>query len=170
MAEPFLGEIRIFAGNYPPVGWELCNGQLLSIANNDALYALLGTSYGGDGITTFGVPDLQGRIPVHQGAFPGGGTYLMGMRGGTEQVTLTQNQLPPHTHVPLAAASPGTSDPSGAIWSTQTSAAYQAADASTPMGGQAVQPAGSSLPHDNMPPSLTISYIIATYGIFPTQS
>ncbi|MCM3657525.1 tail fiber protein [Agromyces mediolanus] len=169
MAEPFVGEIRVFAGSFAPVGWELCNGQLLSIAQNDALFALIGTTYGGDGITTFGLPDLAGRIPVHRGVLPGGGTYELGATGGAERVALTQNQLPQHTHVPNATATPDTTSPAGAVWSTQTTGAYQPADPGTPMGAQAVQPAGGSLPHENMPPSLAITYIIAVQGIFPPR-
>jgi len=170
MAEPFVGEIRVFAGDYAPEGWALCNGQLLSVAEYDTLHAVIGAVYGGDGITTFAVPDLAGRIPVHQGTLPGGGTYRLGDRDGAERVQLNQNHLPQHTHVPNATATPDTANPAGAIWSTQTTGAYQTADPSTAMGAQAVQPAGGSLPHENMPPSLAVTYIIAVYGIFPTPA
>lgn len=169
MAEPFLGEIRVFAGSYAPVGWELCAGQLLSISENEALYTLIGTIYGGNGVTTFGLPDLRGRVPVHQGSLPGGGTYVLGTPGGVEQVTLTANQLPAHSHTPRATAAPDRTTPGDAVWSSQTTGAYQAANPSTAMKSQTVQEVGGSLPHENMPPSLAVSYIIATNGIFPSR-
>lgn len=169
MVEPFLGEIRVFAGTFAPVGWVFCDGQLLPISENDALYVLLGTAYGGDGITTFGVPDLRGRVPVHQGQLPGGSTYVMGAPGGAEEVTLTANQLPAHTHPARATSAPDRTSPQDAIWSSQTTGAYRAADASVTMNPQTVQPAGGSQPHDNMPPTLTVSYIIAVSGIFPSR-
>lgn len=169
MAEPFLGEIRVFAGSYAPVGWELCAGQLLSISENEALYTLIGTIYGGNGVTNFALPDLRGRVPVHQGALPGGDTYVIGTPGGVEQVTLTANQLPAHTHAARATAVPDRTTPGDAIWSSQTTGAYQAANPSATMQAQTVQEVGGSLPHENMPPSLAVTYIIATYGIFPSE-
>lgn len=169
MAEPFLGEIRVFAGSYPPVGWELCAGQLLSISGNEALFTLIRSTYGGDGITNFALPDLRGRVPVHQGSLPGGDTYLLGVSGGAEQVTLNTNHLPTHTHAARATAAPDRTAPGGAIWSSQTTGAYRAANPTATMQAQTVQEAGGSLPHDNMPPSLAVTYIIATSGIYPSE-
>ena len=170
MADPFLGEIRMFGGNFAPVGWAICNGALLPISIYDALYALLGTTYGGDGITTFALPDLRGRVPIHQGTNPYG-TFTLGEVGGTESVTLTTNQIPAHTHAFLGrAAAANSSDPTGRVLGTAQFDAYTASDnATVSLASGAVGITGSSLPHDTMGPYLAINYIIALEGIFPSQ-
>lgn len=173
MADPFLGEIRPFAGNFAPLGWALCQGQLLPIAQNDALFALIGTTYGGDGQTTFALPNLAGRIPLHQGAGPGLTPRALGEAGGSETVTLNVQQLPAHTHAALGANSGADKvSPAGAFWSTDpggNTGAY-----STAAGGQmaagAVGVAGGGQAHANVQPFLVLNYIIALEGIFPPRS
>jgi microcystin-dependent protein len=169
MAEPFIGEIRMFGGNFAPAGWALCNGALLSISENDALFALIGTTYGGDGQTTFGLPDLRGRVPVHMGA-----GYIIGQAGGVEQVTLVTNQLPGHTHAANASLNTGTSttDPTGAYWSRDPGGRIPPyrTPSDTSMSSVALAASGGSQPHNNMQPSLALNFIISLFGIFPTQS
>jgi microcystin-dependent protein len=164
--EPFTGEIRMFGGNFAPVGWAFCAGQLLPIADNDALYSLIGTTYGGDGQSTFALPDLRGRAPVHQGS-----GYVAGQVGGVEAVTLTQQQLPPHTHTPLAsvASATGTS-PAGATWAAVPTGAYSTAAPDADLAPGAIAPSGGSQPHENRPPSLGVSFIICLSGIYPSQN
>lgn len=167
MSEAYVGEIRMFAGDYAPQGWALCNGQLLSILENEVLYALLGTTYGGDGRTTFGLPDLQGRIPIHTSS-----SIPLGTKAGTETVTLTTSQLPAHTHMANASSTVGAeSSPSNAVWAPTTLENYSDGTGATPvsMNGAALSPVGGSQPHENMMPSLTISFIIALVGIYPSQ-
>lgn len=171
--EPYLGEIRLFAGSFAPVGWAFCNGQQLAISEYDALFALIGTTYGGNGQTTFAVPDLRGRWPVGTGSAPHG-SVILGEQGGSEQVTLTVQQIPNHTHVPLGAvAAATTGDPSGAVWAASTGPAFAVPDGSvlpTTLAADAMAPAGGSQPHENLPPYLAVSHIIALNGIFPSQS
>lgn len=170
MSNQYVGEIRMFGGNYAPVGWAFCNGQLLSISENDALFALIGTTYGGDGVTTFALPDLRGRVPVGQGVL-GGTNFVLGQRAGTENVTLTTSQLPMHTHTVNANQGAGTTgNPSNAFWAQSTLNQYATADPNAAMSPQAIQSAGGSQPHENMMPTLTLSYIIALYGIYPSQN
>jgi len=167
MSQPFIGEIRMFPGNFAPAGWAFCQGQLMPIAENDALFALIGTTYGGDGQTTFGLPDLRGRAPIHQGA-----GFVMGQLGGSEAVTLTTQQIPPHTHAAAAASLPGNSDsPAGAnAWAAQATPLYSTAATNAALNAGAVASSGGSQPHDNMVPCLTINFIISLFGIFPSQS
>lgn len=176
MSTPYLGEIRLFGFSRMPIGWQTCDGSLLSIAEYDALFALLGTTYGGDGITTFAVPDLRGRVPIHQGQGPGLSSYVIGQKAGTENVTLVGTQMPAHTHTMLATTNaatsrtPGTTLLPGAI-SGDTLYASDVAGA-TPIG---MAPASTSIvggtqPHDNTMPTLTVQYCISLFGIFPTQS
>lgn len=171
MAEPYLGEIRLFAGSFAPIGWALCDGALLNISRNDMLYALIGTTYGGDGITTFALPDLQGRVGIHQGTNQGTGTnYVMGQEGGSETVTVVQSQMPMHTHSVGADNNSGiTNDPKDAFWAKSTINQYAKSAPDTKMNSQAIATSGGSQPHENMMPSLTVSYIIALEGIFPSQ-
>lgn len=170
MAQPYIGEIRQFGGNFAPVGWQFCRGQIISIAENEVLYQLIGTTYGGNGVETFGLPDLQGRIPLHMGT-QGDIPYVIGQKAGVESVTLTTQQIPAHTHVPSASTTGGSDNPSGAVWGPSTSGnAYAAAPGSLSLGATTVNPAGGSQPHDNMHPFTAVSYIIAMYGVFPTQS
>lgn len=173
MSEAFIGEIRYFGGNFAPVNWEKCAGQLLSIAENEALFVLIGTTYGGDGATTFSLPDLRGRIPVHQGTNPRDGrTYVLGASGGVETVTLTQGQLPTHTHpLQAAAASATTSAAQNMVPASWADTPYAPATAGTPksLHPGASAAAGGNLPHDNMPPFQAVGYIICVAGIFPSQ-
>ena len=181
MSDPFLGEIRIFAGNFAPRGWQFCDGTLLSIAQDSALYALLGTTYGGDGVTTFGVPDLRGRVPVHQGTGPGLTTRVIGQKLGQETVTLTAAELPAHTHAAYASTTPATLDgPANAVAGTVNPTASQysfyvnTVGTSTatlaPLAATSVTSAGNSEPHDNLMPTTTLSYIISREGIFPSRN
>ena len=167
MSDPFIGEIRIFGGTFAPVGWLLCQGQLLPISEYDVLFQLIGTTYGGDGEETFALPNLASRIPYHQGS-----GYVIGQMGGVEQVTLTQQQLPVHTHA-ANANTPNANQPApaGNVWGAGTLSAYtstQAAD--TTMNPAALTPAGGSQPHDNMSPFLALNFIIALQGIYPSRS
>ncbi|RIX50712.1 phage tail protein [Paenibacillus nanensis] len=167
MSESYLGEIRMFAGNFAPQGWALCNGQLLSIAENEALFALIGTTYGGDGQTTFALPDLQGRIAVHPNS-----SLPRGSKAGTETVTLTLNQLAPHTHVPNAISAFGQGDsPSNSVWAQTSYSNYTNPTGNTLVGmnAAALSPVGGNQPHDNMMPTTVISFIISLYGLFPPQ-
>lgn len=173
MSTPFIGEIRMFAGNFAPVGWAFCNGQLLAIAENDALFALIGTTYGGDGQTTFALPDLRGRLPLHMGQGPGLSNRILGEIAGTESVTLITNQIPVHDHSFIGTSSNASSgSPSGTL------VAYPASidlyrPGSTPganLAPNAIGSQGGSQPHDNLQPFLCVSFIISLFGIFPTQN
>ncbi|USG65061.1 tail fiber protein [Brevibacillus ruminantium] len=164
MSESYLGEIRMFAGNYAPQGWALCNGQLLNISEYEALYALLSTTYGGDGKTTFALPDLRGRIAIHPST-----SYPLASKNGTETVTLVSNQLPQHTHIANATSTLETGHtPANSIWGKNLMMAYSTG-ATTNMSGQLLAPVGSGQPHDNMMPTTTISFIISIYGYYPPQ-
>ena len=168
MGQPYVGEIRMFGGNFPPVEWEFCEGQLVLIRDSEVLFQLIGTTYGGDGETTFGLPDLRGRVPLHQG----NGVQLA-QTFGVEQVTLNQQQIPVHTHTLLASRDGGTDgSPAGRVpaqaaglrpyYEDPAPGAAQAADAVTVTGG--------SQPHENMQPFLAVNFIISLYGIFPSQT
>lgn len=167
MAQPYVGEIRLFAGNYAPTGWLFCNGQVLRIVDYETLFQLIGTTYGGDGQTTFAVPDLRGRVPIHTG-----NGYTVAQRGGVESVTLNLGQVPAHTHPLVASTDPGTEPtPQGNLLAAGTSMrpySYQATD--TNMGGEAVNPTGAGQPHDNMQPYLSLSFIISLNGIYPSPT
>ncbi|MFF5994927.1 tail fiber protein [Lysinibacillus sp. KU-BSD001] len=168
--EAYLGEIRLFAGDYAPQGWAFCNGQLLSIAENELLYALIGTTYGGDGQATFALPDYQSRVVMHQGTNSANGmTYAMGQKGGTETVTLTTGQLPAHTHQAVAYNAEGaTNSPLNNVWAKNMQ--YSAQSSNGTMNPAIVSSVGNNQPHDNMMPYLTISYIIAVQGEFPPMN
>ena len=168
--EPLLGTIILFGGNYEPRGWAFCNGQLLSIQQNSALYSLLGTVYGGDGITTFALPDLRGRVPMHMGEGPGLTPRQLGQKVGAENVTLQSSQIPPHSHDLLVANVSADNDrPSGdmlgrsQIYTDKTTATV----ALNPLS---CAPAGSGHPHDNMQPTLCLNYIIAPEGVYPSRN
>jgi microcystin-dependent protein len=172
MADPFLGEVRMFAGNFAPVGWEFCNGQLLAIAENDALFSLLGTTYGGDGQNTFGLPDLRGRTPIHQGSGGGLTPRVPGEMTGTETVTLTSSQLPSHFHPVHATSGAGTTAvPTGASWAAASTGEnqYSQATPNASMAAISTVAVGGGQPHDNMAPFQALSFIIALQGIYPTQ-
>jgi microcystin-dependent protein len=173
VGQPFIGEIRMFAGTFAPAGWAFCNGQLLPIAEHDALFTLIGTTYGGDGQNTFALPDLQGRIPIHQGTGAGLSPRVLGQAGGTESVTLTQNQIPAHGHTLLGSTNVATlTDPGGNVLAQSgTFDAYQSDPSlNAPMAAQSISPLGGSQPHENMQPFVVVSFIIALVGIFPPPS
>jgi microcystin-dependent protein len=177
MSEPFLGEVRMFAGNFAPKGWAFCNGQVLPIAQNPALFSILGTTYGGNGQTTFALPDLRGREPMHWGAGPGLTSRTLGEASGTESVTLISSQMPTHTHELGASSNQGDQfSPSGTVPAVlvnsstgQPENAYSGAP-NTTMAPQSVTLSGGSQPHDNMAPFLCLSFIIALEGIFPSRA
>lgn len=166
MADSYVGEIRMFAGDYAPYGWAFCDGALLEIVENGALYALIGTTYGGDGRTNFQLPDLRGRVPIHYSS-----SYPLGMMAGAETVSLIQSELPIHTHTVQASNDVGNSaSPADALWAkTDGYSNYTDSAALVPMSAQAISVVGGNQPHDNMMPSLTITFIIALQGIFPSQ-
>jgi len=172
MGTPFIGEIRMFGGNFAILGWAFCDGSLLSIAQNDALYALLGTTYGGDGQNTFALPDLRSRVPVHQGTGAGLSSYTLGQMGGAETVTLTTATIPAHSHAAKeSSAGSGSSDPTGNFWASSPTT-KQYATTPTPntfMASNATSSAGGGSPHDNMVPFLAVSFIIAIQGLYPSQ-
>lgn len=168
MAQPYVGEIRIFAGNFAPAGWMFCEGQLLPIAENETLFQLIGTTYGGDGQSTFALPDLRGRIPIHQG-----NSYVIGEMGGVETVTLTVNQIPLHTHQAVASDSGAArkkSSPANSVWANSGTAMYTPPPASSPMRAAMVGSEGGNQPHDNFQPYLCVDFIISLYGIFPSPT
>jgi microcystin-dependent protein len=181
----YLGEIRIFGGNFAPLGWQFCDGRLLPISENDALFSLIGTTYGGDGESDFGLPNLQGRFPIHRRVPPSPGTiYLLGETGGVDSVTLTANMIPVHTHALTAAeVTPRCSSASGdsrspvgrafAVDPAGVTAFYSTAAPDADMGGLSgtatVGQVGGGQPHTNMPPYLCVSFIIATVGIYPNS-
>jgi microcystin-dependent protein len=170
VATPFIGEIRIFAGNFAPVGWAFCAGQTMAITENEELFTLIGTTYGGDGENTFNLPNLSGRIPLHQGRATSGDVFTIGQLAGEENVTLTQQQLPSHNHTAQASGAAATvTSPSGNVWAEWGDAPYVAGDPAVSMDPQGISAAGNTQPHDNMPPYLALSYIIALEGIFPSQ-
>ena len=169
MSSPFIGEIRMFGGNFAPQGWAFCNGALLPIAENDALFNLIGTTYGGDGQTTFALPNLQSRIPVHQGT-QAGNSYTLAQTGGVETVTLTTQQLPSHTHMPLGQPGNGSSAPTGSVWAASASSnIYTDTAPAVNMNPAAIKNTGGSQPHDNMMPFLCVNFILSLFGIFPSQ-
>ena len=170
MAQPYIGEIRMFAGTFNPVGWEFCNGQLIPISENEALFQLIGTTYGGDGQETFALPNLQSRIPIHMGN-NAGTTYQLAEMAGVESVTLTTQQIPSHTHPFLVSGDSGsTSNASGAMPATGITVYRPDQPANAPFNANAITPVGGSQPHENMQPFLCINYIISLFGIFPSPT
>ena len=174
MSDPYIGEIRMFGGNFAPAGWAFCDGQLMPISENDALFTLIGTMYGGDGQETFGIPDLRGRLPMHFN-----GNHPQGELSGTDTVTLTSQQMPVHNHAVLTSQAPGSSSvPSGTVnisdegpaGITQIFTYLQTAANQIAMNQNIVGPAGGQQPHNNIQPTLAINYIISLFGIFPTQN
>lgn len=182
--ENYIGEIRLFGGNFAPVGWAKCDGKLMSIAENEALYTLIGTTYGGDGQTTFALPDLRGRTPLCYGTSPTGSNYPIGLSAGVEEVTLITSQMPMHNHTFNASTSDGNTNtasnhyyaapvaPTDPPSSNKSIVFYQpdtAGEVKSPLLPQTIQMAGNNFPHENMQPYLVVTYIIALYGIFPSQ-
>lgn len=167
MAQPYVGEIRMFGGNFPPAGWMFCEGQLVSIAENETLFQLIGTTYGGDGESTFALPDLRGRIPLHQG-----NAFIMGEPGGVEEVTLTVQQIPNHTHTMFGSSAAASSQaPTNSVIGKSTAIdAFLNVVPGDPMNAQSITPAGGNQPHSNMQPYLCIDFIISLFGIFPSPT
>lgn len=171
MSEPFVGEIRMFAGNFAPRSWAFCDGQVLAVSQNDALFSLLGTIYGGDGRTTFGLPDLRGRIPIHAGTGPGLSPRRLGEKGGAEQVTLTVNQLSSHTHPYKASTTIADKTAPAGNAAAQLNAAelYFPADPTINLAATAITATGGGQSHTNLQPFLCIHFIIALVGIYPSR-
>ena len=166
MSGPFVGEIRMFAGNFAPAGWAFCNGALIPIDQNPTLFQLIGATYGGDGQNNFALPNLQSRVPVHVG--PG---FALGQSGGVETVTLTTSQIPAHSHVPQCSSLAGTqAGPDNGVWAVAQSNIYADTAPGVTMAANAIGSAGGSQPHDNMIPFLVINFIISLFGVFPSQS
>ncbi len=172
MAQPYVGEIRMFGGNFAPAGWMFCDGQLLPISENETLFQLIGTTYGGDGQETFALPNLQSRVPIHMGTGPDGTTYTLAELAGTETVTLTTQQMPIHNHALLASTGPGNVNvPAGNVTAESAGVKIYIEDTpSTPMNAADITPVGGSQPHENVQPYLCINYIISLFGIFPSQT
>jgi microcystin-dependent protein len=167
MAQPYVGEIRMFAGNFAPAGWMFCEGQLLPISENETLFQLIGTTYGGDGQSTFALPDLRGRIPIHQG-----NGFILAETGGAEEITLTVNQIPAHSH-PMLAANAVANDPNPNNNVQGESSAvflYQSGAPAAAMAPQSISAVGGSQPHTNFQPYLCVDFIISLFGIFPTAT
>jgi microcystin-dependent protein len=168
MANAFVGEIRMFAGTFAPSGWAFCNGQTLSIAQSEVLFTLIGTTYGGDGITTFQLPDLRSRIPVHQGTNP---NYVQGQAAGEESVMLTFNQMPAHNHVPQALSTAGNQQgPAGGVWASSNLGQFSSSSVNGTMSPAAISSVGSNQAHPNIMPYLAVNFIISFFGIFPSQN
>jgi microcystin-dependent protein len=166
MSQPYVGEIRMFAGNFAPAGWMFCDGQLLPISENETLFQLIGTTYGGDGQSTFALPDLRGRLPLHQG-----NGFTLAENGGVEQVTLTTQQIPAHNHVVTAAGSgTATRSPAGAALADGLAVIYERATGSEATMGTTLGNSGGSQPHTNFQPYLCVEFIISLFGIFPSQT
>lgn len=172
MPEPYIGEIRMFAGNFAPVGWMFCAGQTLPISENDALFTLIGTTYGGDGQETFNLPNLASRVPIHMGTGPDGTTYQIGEMAGTEQETLTIQQIPNHTHPMTASTAPAqATNPTGSVTAQSSLVTlYSPEQPAVNLAASAITPVGGSQPHENCQPFLCINFIISLFGVFPQQT
>jgi len=166
MAQPYVGEIRMFAGNFAPAGWMFCEGQLLPISENETLFQLIGTTYGGDGQSTFALPDLRGRIPLHFG-----NGFVLAETGGAEEITLTVSQIPAHSHPMLASTDVGSlQSPQGNVTGDTANKIYRSGTANIVMNPNAVSATGGSQPHTNFQPYLCVSFIISLFGVFPSQT
>jgi microcystin-dependent protein len=166
MAQPYVGEIRMFAGNFAPAGWMFCEGQLLPISENETLFVVLGTTYGGDGESTFALPDLRGRIPIHQG-----NGFILAETGGAEEITLTVNQIAAHSHPWLASEQAATAlTPAGNVPAEASKRFYTAPSSTGAMAPTAVSPTGGSQPHTNFQPYLCVDFIISLFGLFPSPT
>ena len=166
MAQPYVGEIRLFAGNFAPNGWMFCDGQLLPISENETLFNLIGTTYGGDGQETFALPNMQSRVPVHMGS-----GYVLAQAGGTEQVTLTTNQIPSHSHPLLGSSDPASArSPLQGVFGRTPADAYASEFTPDALSAASIGAVGGSQPHENCQPFLCLNYIISLYGIFPSPT
>ena len=167
MAQPYVGEIRMFAGNFAPAGWMFCSGQLLPISENETLFQLIGTTYGGDGQSTFALPDLQSRVPIHQG-----GGFILAETGGAEEITLTVQQIPTHNHAFVASGDPATqiTGNNGLVAAAVSLNMYYTAAPDTNLNNTMLTPTGGSQPHTNLQPYLAINFIISLFGIFPSPT
>jgi microcystin-dependent protein len=174
MSNPFVAEIRIFPFNFAPTGWAFCNGQLLPISQNTALFSLLGTTYGGDGKSTFALPDLQGSAPIHQGQGPGLSQYFLGEASGSEAVTLIQTEMPAHKHQASGVSGSGPTSPANNTWGSASGRTppptYVNGVPNVTMGFAALSIAGGSLPHNNMQPYLVLNFCIAMQGVYPPRN
>jgi microcystin-dependent protein len=173
VGQPYIGEIRMFGGNFAPAGWMFCQGQTIPISENDALFTLIGTTYGGDGQETFQLPDLQGRLPLHAGQGPGiSQNYQLGEKGGVESVTISTQTMPIHNHAAIASNDAGTSpNPSNNLLAVNNVVQFFSGDVgNNPMAGSSILPVGGSQPHENLQPYLCVSFIISLFGVFPTQT
>lgn len=174
MSSPFIAEIRIVPLNFAPLGWAFCDGQVLPIAQNTALFSLLGTTYGGNGQTTFALPDLRGRVPLQQGQGPGLSDYVLGETGGAPTVSLLASELPAHTHTAQAAGAAGLNSPEAAAWGAAVGRTpppmYASGQPDAPMLPTALAPAGGGQPHNNMSPYLALYFVIAVQGIYPSRA
>jgi microcystin-dependent protein len=165
MATPFLGEVKIVSFNFAPKGWALCNGQLLPINQNQALFSLLGTTYGGNGQTTFALPNLQGRVPLHMGS-----AFVMGQAGGETAHTLNISEMPAHTHIPVGSSNNASvTTPAGNLWAAQSGGGYSPSSNAN-MNPASITNVGGSQPHDNMSPYLVLNFCIALSGVFPSRN
>ena len=170
MGTPYVGEIRMFGGNFAPAGWALCQGQTLAISENDVLFTLIGTTYGGDGQTTFNLPNLSSRVPLHMGT-GGGSTYTLGQNGGVEAVTLTANQIPIHSHQMVASSDVASfNSPANNVTGQSPNKIYRVGSPSVTLAPTTIAQTGGSQPHDNMLPFLCINFIISLFGVFPSQT
>lgn len=166
MSQPYIGEIRMFAGNFAPAGWMFCEGQLLSIAENETLFQLIGTTYGGDGQSTFALPDMRSRIPLHQG-----NGFILAETGGVEEVTLTSSQIPAHSHAWVASSAPGTGpNPEASVLAASATDRVYSDTTGAALASSSVGAVGGSQPHSNMQPYLCVSFIISLFGIFPSPT
>jgi len=170
MSEPLVAEIRIFAGNFAPRGWAFCNGQLLPVSQNTALFSLIGTTYGGDGRTTTALPNLQGRAPMHPGRGPGLTARRLGERGGAEAVTLTEAQMPNHNHIAVVSEEDGRDNDPNSAWLAAGDQMWGTATSMQTMSPQTLTSTGGSQSHDNLQPFLTMNFIIARVGLYPSRS
>jgi microcystin-dependent protein len=171
MSNPYVGEIRMFGGSFAPAGWAFCDGQIMPISENDTLFNLIGTTYGGDGQSTFGLPDLRGRVPIHMGT-QAGTNYIIGQLAGVENVTLTTQQIPIHTHSFMASTAVANSNsPTNQVIAQSTQrAAYFEASTTTNLAPSAISPAGGSQPHENLQPYACINFIISLFGVYPSPT
>jgi microcystin-dependent protein len=169
MAQPYIGEIRLFGGNFAPAGWSFCNGALIAISQNPTLYQLIGTTYGGDGVSTFALPNLQSRVPIHMGQGQGLQNYVIGQPGGVETVALMAAQVGVHSHGAMGSTGQTVGSPQNATWANSGASTFGTPPNNT-MNTAGLGLVGNNIPHDNLIPFLAVSFIIALFGVYPSQS